>query len=332
MVTDLDRDGDNDIVLSYTFDDQTIEWYENLNGQGDFSEPHFVATQNDVFETSIYVSDLNGDDHLDILAASSADEKIVWYEGKGNGEFENSQPVTASDDDSQSVVAIDLDGDGDQDVLSASYYHEQVKWYENINGQATSFREHIVDSIAVEGAFFINLSINATDMDGDGDPDIVLDSARFDRSQELSTNEVSWFEHLDGQGNFGKQTRIISQPDAVFKLEGDLADLDGDGDLDVVTVAYRTGGISWHENRPLGDVNDDGVFDSSDLVALFQAGEYEDDLAGNSTFEEGDWNGDGDADSADLVFAFQSGRFVAAARPTTLGNVEVDLLFQSKWH
>ena len=32
-------------------------------------------------------------------------------------------------------------------------------------------------------------------------------------------------------------------------------------------------------------------------------------------FEEGDWNQDGDFDSSDLVFAFQCGRYESAARP-----------------
>ena len=59
----------------------------------------------------------------------------------------------------------------------------------------------------------------------------------------------------------------------------------------------------------IGDVNGDGVFGSSDLVAVFQAAEFEDGVAGNSTFFEGDWNGDGDFDSADLVLAFQQGHY-----------------------
>ena len=47
----------------------------------------------------------------------------------------------------------------------------------------------------------------------------------------------------------------------------------------------------------LGHANRDGVFNSSDLVAISVAGEYEDGIPGNSTWEEGDWNGDGDCDS-----------------------------------
>ncbi len=45
-----------------------------------------------------------------------------------------------------------------------------------------------------------------------------------------------------------------------------------------------------------------------------QAGEYEDDVVGNSTFAEGDWNGDGEFDSGDIVLAFQTGNYLAAAR------------------
>ncbi len=57
----------------------------------------------------------------------------------------------------------------------------------------------------------------------------------------------------------------------------------------------------------IGDSNNDGLFNSDDMVVVFQAGEYEDEIPGNSTWEEGDWNGDGDFNSDDMVYAFQAG-------------------------
>ncbi len=66
----------------------------------------------------------------------------------------------------------------------------------------------------------------------------------------------------------------------------------------------------------LGDTNLDGVFDSSDLVLIWQNNEYEDGIASNSGWAEGDWNGDGEFDSGDLVAAFSSGAYrspIAAA-------------------
>jgi hypothetical protein len=62
-----------------------------------------------------------------------------------------------------------------------------------------------------------------------------------------------------------------------------------------------------------GDSNHDGLFNSSDLVLVFQASEYEDIVPHNSTFEDGDWNGDGDFTTSDFVVAFQAGTFVHEA-------------------
>ncbi len=83
-------------------------------------------------------------------------------------------------------------------------------------------------------------------------------------------------------------------------------DLDDDQDVDEDDLAFLV--ISAMHSR-IGDVNLDGRFDSTDLVEIFQRGEYEDTIAGNSTYADGDWNCDGDFDSRDLVFAFQYGGY-----------------------
>jgi hypothetical protein len=57
------------------------------------------------------------------------------------------------------------------------------------------------------------------------------------------------------------------------------------------------------------------------LIVVFQAGEYEDGVPQNSTFEEGDWNGDQEFDSGDLVLAFQDGMYVPAARPAARADI-----------
>jgi hypothetical protein len=79
----------------------------------------------------------------------------------------------------------------------------------------------------------------------------------------------------------------------------------------------------------VGDVNSDGRFDSSDLVQVFMAGEYEDHVFGNSKFEEGDWNGDGEFDSSDLLSAFQQGHYIVEARRPANGiGRQVDSFFE----
>jgi hypothetical protein len=87
-----------------------------------------------------------------------------------------------------------------------------------------------------------------------------------------------------------------------------------------------------------GDANLDGVFDSSDLLLVLAAGEYEDNIPDNSTWAEGDWNDDGDFTSADLVAAMATGRYVdnaplqaaARSRDLALQAAAVESLFSRK--
>jgi hypothetical protein len=83
----------------------------------------------------------------------------------------------------------------------------------------------------------------------------------------------------------------------------------------------------------VGDANGDGQFDSTDLVLIFQAGEYEDAIAGNSTWSEGDWTCDGDFDTSDLVAAFQSGNYeltAAAIAVRTDSRIALDETFNGQ--
>ena len=105
----------------------------------------------------------------------------------------------------------------------------------------------------------------------------------------------------DGDGHFHDGTIVLPTRSTVW------TDLDHDGDLDLFDSYARV----WYERRTLGDANADGRFDSADIVALFQAGQYEDWLAKNSIFQTGDFNADGEFDSADLVYAFAYGVYVA---------------------
>ncbi len=91
-----------------------------------------------------------------------------------------------------------------------------------------------------------------------------------------------------------------------------------DGDLG---VDYNFGERRLVQASVPGDANRDGIFDSADLLLVFQAGEYEDGIAGNSSFEEGDWDGDGDFTSADLILALRSGGYSPSALDAALAEL-----------
>jgi hypothetical protein len=86
-------------------------------------------------------------------------------------------------------------------------------------------------------------------------------------------------------------------------LAGDLsADLTGNGIVDTGDLVVLVEDLM---GTHIGDVDFDGKFNSHDLVLLFQQGEFEDAVAGNSSYISGDWNLDGEFTSNDLLFALQ---------------------------
>jgi hypothetical protein len=88
-------------------------------------------------------------------------------------------------------------------------------------------------------------------------------------------------------------------------------DLNNDGTLSQEDRARWIHGLA---KTYFGDANLDGEFNSSDLTAVFEAGEYEDNIMLNSSWSEGDWKGDGDFESGDLIVALADGGYETGPR------------------
>ena len=88
-------------------------------------------------------------------------------------------------------------------------------------------------------------------------------------------------------------------------------DLNGDN---LVNSGDRNVWVNELKKTYFGDADLNGEFNSGDFVAVFQAGEYEDGVAGNSSWSTGDWDGNADFDSGDFVVAFQAGGFEQGPR------------------
>lgn len=95
-------------------------------------------------------------------------------------------------------------------------------------------------------------------------------------------------------------------------------DVNSDGSVD---QADRTVWVNDLRSTWFGDSNLDGEFGSGDLVTVFNAAEYEDEIPMNSTWSTGDWNGDGDFDTSDLVVAFTAAGYEKGPRAVAVANV-----------
>ncbi|MCA9217163.1 MAG: VCBS repeat-containing protein [Planctomycetales bacterium] len=349
---DIDGDGDID-VLATRPTQKKIEWFQNEDGKGTFGAAKAVA---DKKATSISATDIDGDGDLDVLAGNRYDLTLSWLENNGTGIFDTKEEITACED---GVFPVDIDNDSDLDVVA---WGPLSAWYENLDGFGDFGDAHIISENHPR-------KVSAADMDGDGDQDfLVHESFRlqwqenvgggvFEQHDPFVTGDLSRNDHyvgdMDADGDVdvvmtsGVQRKILYYENASgdgtaftkhvlaenmpgIKPTLFVSDIDGDQDLDLLVTFDNGLRVAWFENRAAADSNNDGVFDSGDLVAAFSAGEYEDGVPNNSTFDEGDWNGDGDFDSADIVFAFKHATYRADAtgRSSEIAAA-IDFLFAS---
>jgi hypothetical protein len=229
---DLDGDGDLD-MLSVSNSDNKIAWYKNSDGLGNFG-PQQIISENYEGAASVFAADVDNDGDIDVLAAAGG--RLLWFKNSnGQGNFGNAQDIS-SEIGAISIFAADFDNDGDMDILGASNIQNNIFWFENIDGLG-NFGPQII----VETGFDYPIAARAIDIDGDGDNDILT-------ADSYGDNDVIWFKNTNGLGNFVQQqaltTDIRNPQDAI------AADIDGDGDLDIVVSSRKLEGfrVIWFEN------------------------------------------------------------------------------------
>ena len=75
---DLDADGDVD-ALSASVDDNTVAWYENIDGGGKHWTTHTI-TSSAKGANGLHATDVDGDGDVDVFATSGNDQAVVWFE------------------------------------------------------------------------------------------------------------------------------------------------------------------------------------------------------------------------------------------------------------
>ncbi|MEO0649641.1 MAG: VCBS repeat-containing protein [Planctomycetota bacterium] len=222
---DLDGDGWSDLVLAAEFGQNAILF---------FREGRYVhgveALPQDVLHDSedIAIADLDGDGDPDLVFASEDDQRNEVYLNDGQGSFSDATdrlPVTGT---SNSVAAFDANGDGHVDLLFGNNGRNELV----LNDGEARFT---LAAEAFPAAVDITQDIELGDLDGDGDLDVVLANENANR---ILRNE--------GDGTFADVTeQALGWRQEEETREADLADVDGDGDLDLYFA-----NVGWAGHNP----------------------------------------------------------------------------------
>ena len=133
-----------------------------------------------------------------------------------------------------SVYAADIDGDGDIDVIGAAQFDYKISWWENVDGAGNTWNENIV-SASSGGA----ISVHAADINHDGAMDII--GAAF------TDGTVVWWDNTNKDGTVWTPNTIATGFTGVTSVYG--ADIDGDGDTDIVGAAQNVSEVYCWTNE-----------------------------------------------------------------------------------
>ena len=287
-ITDINRDGTNDLIVAGDLKRYDVVWYEVPEDITKISlwRKHIIY-KNDLHRTyHVETGDIDGDGEQDVVFVSKTDNSVGWL--KNNGSF-SEWPLTWVDNNCIrcfNVRVADIDNDGQNDIIASeddSANGGKLHLYSYLNNSV--LQENWTDRTIANFPAGHGVSVfEITDIDSDGDLDIVTGNHQGD----VYILKNSYPDNIYGEWNKYKVSDYSINCGHDFR-EIDIGDIDSDGDLDIIVADEGRNMVIWFENSGM-------IFNVNWQIHIIdESAQY---LRWCHCIETGDIDGDGDLDVA----------------------------------
>ncbi|HUS33361.1 MAG TPA: VCBS repeat-containing protein [Kofleriaceae bacterium] len=213
----------------------------------------------------VEVADVDGDGHVDMLLANGGDYNSAgtaeppriwknlanWTATTPHCEEITTSVVGSFTGLSRMIKAADLDGDGDLEILTGGAWATQLKLFRRDAAGWTDVSAQLPQQPTNIG------DAEFGDVDGDGDIDIVLADWGTGNPQSNAGGRTKLYRN-NGQATFTDET-VADMPDMLVRWSWDLelADVDGDFDLDTLVSCKSCTSSLLFRNNGMGHFTDD---------------------------------------------------------------------------
>jgi len=254
-LVDIDGDGK---VLEFLPDTNVTVWYEpglQTNGQPGYVR-HTISTDKAVFGTG--VGDINGDGRPDVIRPNA------WFEAPKNIRKDTWKvhPIALGAKDGKvehtaNIIVFDVNKDGLNDLITSAAHKHGIFWYEQRRDAAgaISWHQHLIDDAWTQPHY-----LAFADIDQDGNKEMIVGKRFMAHNggdpDAFGTQCVFYYRFTPGPNPIFRKHVITYDEGVSAGLNIVPADMDGDGDIDLVTTG-KWGGPVLYENRMTAWVSDD---------------------------------------------------------------------------
>jgi expansin (peptidoglycan-binding protein) len=291
-LADINEDGCPDAVVG---DINNQVWISLGDCAGNFAAPTTFATGDS--NASVRLADLNGDGHLDVVAAAypglgenngeaygmTAGNTLNVAFGDGHGGFSISRNYVGTGQ-SYSVAIADFNGDGKPDLVTANSDTDTTSVYINDQAGAFGFPEGVY--VGMPAVYVTNQPISSlsfSDLNNDGKPDLFFLEGGYN-GEYFTTSLLN-----DGSGRFAAPINADTGISYVSNPIGDyrVSNFRGGGRQDLVAIGQSSAYSGSSPFVLFMPGNGDGSFGKPVVTATPNAG---------GSMATGDFNGDGKLD------------------------------------
>jgi hypothetical protein len=238
QVGDVDRDGDLDVIVPDDYQGRTggktLVWYENPRPKGnpaaDQWKRHIVTSGAPVddYIHDVEVGDVNRDGKLDLVVRHG--KTVLYLQDSPDSWGEKVLDTGTGAGDEEGTTLADLNRDGRLDVVLNGYWLEGPA--DPVKG---TWVKHDIDP---HWPHLVGVAV--ADVNKDRRPDVLLAPAE-------EHGRLSWYEGPRDPAN-GRWEEHVIDADVIYIHTFKVADVDLDGDLDVVTAEMHASG--YHPDKP----------------------------------------------------------------------------------
>lgn len=250
-------DGRNglDIFAGSKGENAEIGWFEAPTVARDLKAWHWHSIASATWIMSMFIRDMDHDGDIDLVVSDRKPGRsngVRWLENPGTEDLQREKWsdhfIGGQGREVMFMDMADMDADGLEDVVVTEYTRQQIIIFKRLDRTGDNWKFLEIDIPRNVGRA---KAVKIGDINRDGQPDIVHSANTLG---ETGKEGIHWLNaDPDSTSSHWKWHRLSGPEGRKFdRIE--LTDLDGDGDLDVLTCEEDYGensaglGVIWYEN------------------------------------------------------------------------------------